>query len=130
MLASTDRYRCLVNHAGLVDLASQWGTSDAVYHREVNVGGPPWEGHPLWTEQSPMTYAANFSTPTLVTAGALDYRVPLNNTLELWTVLQRLEVPSRPLVYPKENHWIMTGHNSRHFYGELAAWFERWLDAE
>jgi len=130
MLASTDRYRCLVNHAGLVDLASQWGTSDAVYHREVNIGGPPWEGLPLWTEQSPMTYAANFSTPTLVTAGALDYRVPLNNTLELWTVLKRLEVPSRLLVYPKENHWIMSGYNSRHFYGEMAAWFERWLGAE
>ncbi|NGP54238.1 S9 family peptidase [Thioalkalivibrio sp. XN8] len=127
MLATTDRYRCLVNHAGLVDLASQWGTSDAVYHREVNVGGPPWEGHPLWTEQSPMTFAANFQTPTLVTAGQLDFRVPVNNTLELWTVLQRLQVPSRLLVYPKENHWIMTGHNSRHFYGELASWFQRWL---
>lgn len=130
MLASTDRYRCLVNHAGLVDLASQWGTSDAVYHREVNVGGPPWEGHPLWTEQSPITYAANFSTPMLVTAGALDYRVPLNNTLELWTVLQRQQVESRLLVYPKENHWILNGNNSRHFYGELAAWFARWLGEE
>ena len=130
MLATTDHYRCLVNHAGLVDLASQWGTSDAVYHREVNVGSPPWEGHPLWTEQSPITYAANFSTPILVTAGALDYRVPVNNALELWTVLQRLEVPSRLLVYPKENHWILNGHNSRHFYGEMAAWFERWLGEE
>ena len=130
MLATTDRYRCLVNHAGLVDLASQWGTSDAVYHREANVGGPPWGDSPLWTEQSPMTYAAEFDTPTLVTAGALDYRVPLNNTLELWTVLKRLRVPSRLLVYPKENHWIMSGYNSRHFYGELAAWFERWLGEE
>lgn len=127
MQVATDRYHCLVSHAGLTDLGSQWGTSDAVYHREVNVGGPPWEGHPLWRDQSPITYAGEWETPMLVTAGALDYRVPLNNTLELWTVLQRRQIESRLLVYPEENHWIMSGYNSRHFYGELGDWLGRWL---
>ena len=28
---------------GLVNLEAQWGTSDTIYSREVNMGGPPWE---------------------------------------------------------------------------------------
>lgn len=124
---TTDRYRCLVSHAGLVNLVSQWGTSDAVYHREVNVGGAPWEVPALWDEQNPIRFAAEWSTPVLVTVGQLDYRVPINNVLEYWTALQRQQVESRLLVYPNENHWILNGHNSRHFYGEVAAWLQRWL---
>jgi dipeptidyl aminopeptidase/acylaminoacyl peptidase len=124
---TTTRYRCLVSHAGLVDLRSQWGTSDSVYHREVNVGGPPWSDAPLWRTQSPLTYAAKFRTPVLVTVGEKDFRVPLNNTLEYWTVLQRRQVPSRLVVFPNENHWILNGENSRYFYRELADWLARYL---
>jgi len=72
MQASTTRYRCLVSHAGLVDLEAQWGTSDAVYHREVMIGGPPWSGDPLWRAQSPIEYAAKFRTPVLLTIGEHD----------------------------------------------------------
>ncbi|MFO0511159.1 MAG: alpha/beta hydrolase family protein, partial [Gammaproteobacteria bacterium] len=109
------------------DLRSQWATSDSIYHREVNVGGPPWSDAPLWRTQSPLTYAEKFRTPTLVTIGEQDYRVPLNNQLEYWTVLQRLRVPSRLVVFPTENHWILDGENSRYFYGELDAWLAKHL---
>ncbi len=127
MLGATDRYRCLVSHAGLVNLITQWGTSDAVFHREANLGGPPWEIPEVWLDQNPLMYAANWQTPILVTIGVKDERVPLANTLELWTALQRQQVESRLLVYPDEDHWIMSGHNSRHFYGEVDAWLRRWL---
>ena len=127
MQASTNRYRCLVSHAGLVNLKTQWGTSDAVFHREANMGGPFWELPEVWAEQNPIRFAENFSTPVLVTIGKRDERVPLANTLEYWTVLQRMQVESRLLVYPDEDHWIMNGHNSRHFYGEVADWLARWL---
>ena len=127
MQATTTRYRCLVSHAGLLDLRSQWATSDSVYHREVNVGGPPWGGSSLWRTQSPLTYATKFRTPVLVTVGEKDYRVPLNNTLEYWTVLQRQQVPARLVVFPNENHWVLNGANSRFFYGEIANWLAKYL---
>ena len=127
MQASTTRYRCLVSHAGLVDLETQWGTSDAVYHREVMVGGPPWAGDPLWRTQSPISYADKFHTPVLLSVGEHDFRVPLNNTLEYWTALQRQQVPSRLLVFPEANHWILRGEDSRYFYQEVAAWLEKYL---
>jgi dipeptidyl aminopeptidase/acylaminoacyl peptidase len=125
--ASTTRYKCLVSHAGLVNLESQWGTSDTIYGREVNMGGPPWDQAPVWREQNPIRFAAKFRTPVLVTIGENDYRVPLNNTLEYWSALQRMQVPSRLLVFPDENHWILKGENSRFFYDEVGGWLDRWL---
>lgn len=127
MQSSTDRYRCLISHAGLVNLATQWGTSDAVYHREANLGGPPWEIPEVWAEQNPINFAEQWKTPVLVTIGMKDERVPLANSLEYWTALQRQQIESRLLVYPEEDHWIMSGPNSRHFYAELNHWLNRWL---
>lgn len=125
--ATTTRYRCLVSHAGLASLYSQWATSDAIFHREQMMGGPFWEKPAAWLDQSPGTYAKDFKTPMLLSIGENDYRVPLNNSLEMWSLLQRQRVPSRMLVWPDENHWILKGENSRVFYRELHAWLARWL---
>jgi dipeptidyl aminopeptidase/acylaminoacyl peptidase len=125
--ATTTRYKCLISHAGLVNLESQWGTSDGIYSREVTNGGPVWEQGKIWREQNPIRYAANFKTPILLSVGENDFRVPLNNTLENWAVLQRMRVPSRLLVWQGENHWILNAENSRHFYQEVYAWLGKYL---
>jgi dipeptidyl aminopeptidase/acylaminoacyl peptidase len=125
--ATTTRYKCIVSHAGEVDLLSQWGTSDSIYGREVTNGGPPWEGNPVWREQSPITYAANWKTPMLLSIGERDFRVPINNTLENWSTLQRMHVPSRLLVWPDAWHWITKPEDSRHFYEEVHAWLANYL---
>lgn len=127
MEATTTRYKCLISHAGLINLESQWGTSDTIYSRELNNGGPPWEQGKTWREQNPIRLAKNFKTPMLVTVGENDFRVPLNQSLENWSVLQRMQVPSRLVVFPEENHWILKGENSRYFYTEVHAWLKRWL---
>jgi dipeptidyl aminopeptidase/acylaminoacyl peptidase len=71
--------------------------------------------------------SASLKTPMLVTAGERDYRVPVNNTLQLWSILQRQRVPSRLIVFPDENHWVLKGENSRFFYDEVHAWLAKWL---
>ncbi|HZF25954.1 MAG TPA: S9 family peptidase [Steroidobacteraceae bacterium] len=125
--ASTTRYRCLISHAGLINLESQYGTSDTVYGREVMNGGPPWEQGAVWRQQNPIRYAERFKTPVLVTVGEHDFRVPMNNAIEYWTALQRQKVASRLIVFPDENHWILKGEDSRYFYQEVQAWLARWL---
>jgi dipeptidyl aminopeptidase/acylaminoacyl peptidase len=123
--ASTTRYRCLVSHAGLSSMDMQWRTSDIVYSREAGMGGPSWKDIPLWREQDPMQFVDNFKTPALVTFGELDYRVPINNGLEYWSMLKRQRIESRLIVFPDENHWILKGENSRLFYRELDAWLRK-----
>jgi dipeptidyl aminopeptidase/acylaminoacyl peptidase len=125
--ATTTRYKCLISHAGLASLYSQWATSDAIYHREQMMGGPFWEKSQAWLDQSPATYAKEFKTPMLLSVGENDFRVPLNNVLEMWSLLQRQRVPSRLLVWPDENHWILKGENSRVFYREVHQWLAQWL---
>ena len=127
MQATTDHYKCLIAHAGAVNFVTQWGSSDVIYGREIMNGGAPWTRTKTWLEQNPYNYAANFKTPMLLTVGELDYRVPLNNTIENWHIHQRLKVPSRLVVFPEENHWILKGENSRFHYQEIKSWLAKWL---
>jgi dipeptidyl aminopeptidase/acylaminoacyl peptidase len=125
--ATTTRYKAIVSHAGEANIEAQWGTSDSIYHRELMMGGPPWEQAQPWRDQNPIRRAASFKTPILLSVGENDFRVPINNTLENWSALQRMKVPSRLLVWPNANHWISNGEDSRHFYEEVHAWLARWL---
>lgn len=63
----------------------------------------------------------------LVLHGERDYRVPVTQGLELYGVLTAKGVPARLVYYPDENHWILKGQNSKHWYGEVLVWLERWL---
>jgi dipeptidyl aminopeptidase/acylaminoacyl peptidase len=131
--ATTTRYKAIVSHAGEMDLIMQWGTSDSIYGREVNSGGPVWENLPVWRDQSPVMQGGNhakgtgFTTPILISVGELDYRVPANNALMNFATQQRLNVPSKLLVFPDENHWILKGENSRYFYNEVHGWLAKYL---
>ncbi|MEE4639710.1 MAG: S9 family peptidase [Wenzhouxiangella sp.] len=130
LLATTDRFDALVGHAGLIDLEGQWATSDAIYHRERMNGGPPWGDSLVWQVQSPSTYANLFATPTMLTIGERDYRVPLNQTIAAWTYLQRMQVPSKLLVFHDADHWIMNGKEARHFWEEVHTWLAKYLQPE
>jgi len=128
--ATTTRYKCIISHAGEVDLTTQWGISDGIYGRELANGGPPWEGSRIWRDQSAISYAANWKTPMLLSIGERDFRVPLGNTLENWATLQRMHVPSRLLVWPDAWHWILKPEDSRHFYEEVHRWLGIYLKGE
>ncbi|MES2777790.1 MAG: S9 family peptidase [Bacteroidota bacterium] len=125
--ATTTHYKCLISHAGLVNSESQWGTSDGFYEREVMNGGTPWMNTKTFKEQNPIRFAANFKTPILVTVGELDFRVPLNNSIENWHILQRLKIPSKLIVFPNANHWITNAEDSRFFYKEVQDWMKKYL---
>lgn len=127
MQASTTRYKCLIAHAGMVNSEAQYATSDYMYGREVMNGGAPWMQTTAWKEQNPIRLAASFKTPVLITVGERDYRVPLNNSIENFGVLQRLKVPSKLIVFPEENHWILKPENSRFWYKEVKDWLKKYL---
>lgn len=127
MQATTSHYKCIISHAGLVNSESQWGTSDGIYNREVMNGGLPWEKTKTFTEQNPIRMAANFKTPILITIGERDFRVPINNSLENYATLQRLKVPSKLIVFPDENHWILNAENGRFYYQQVHEWLATYL---
>jgi dipeptidyl aminopeptidase/acylaminoacyl peptidase len=123
----TNQFKCIVNHAGAINNESQYGVNDGGLDRELRMGGPIWEKRGQWIEQSPITYSGKFHTPMLVTQGELDYRVPVNESLTTFKLLQRLKVPSRLVVFPDEGHWIQKGENSRAHMQEVLGWLARYL---
>jgi dipeptidyl aminopeptidase/acylaminoacyl peptidase len=124
---NTTRFQCLVNHAGLTDNWSMWGSTDGAYYWEKRAGGPPWELQGAWRDQSPAAYAANFRTPMLVTHGEQDFRVPISQGFEIYKLLQRKGVPSRFVVFPDANHWVLKGEDARFHMQEVLAWLKKYL---
>lgn len=123
----TDRFKTIVCHAGVTDFDTQYASDAALYWQDGPMDGSPWRRTKNYEAQNPMTYAANFKTPTLVIHGELDYRVPVAQGLVFYAALQARGVPSRLVYYPDENHWILKPQNSVHWYGEVRDWLARWV---
>ena len=124
---NTQRFKCLVNHAGLTDNASMWGSTDGGYYWEKRYGGPAWELKGQWREQSPAAYAGNFHTPMLITHGERDYRVPISQGYEMYKMLQRQRVPCRLVIFPDHGHWILKGEDARYHMKEVLDWLNKYL---
>jgi dipeptidyl aminopeptidase/acylaminoacyl peptidase len=120
----TDRFRCLVVHAGLYDLAASWATTEELWFPEWDVGGggPPWERPEAYARFSPSSSVARWKTPTLVSHGELDYRCTVDQGYAAFTALQRRGIPSKLLVFPDEGHWILRPKNSKVFYDVVFGW--------
>jgi dipeptidyl aminopeptidase/acylaminoacyl peptidase len=87
----------------------------------------PWQNMTNYAKWSPHKFAANFKTPTLVTAGELDYRVPVDQSLQLYTALQLNNTPSKLIIFPDEGHWILKPQNSEFWYTNVLDWFGKYL---
>jgi dipeptidyl aminopeptidase/acylaminoacyl peptidase len=128
LLGHTDRFRCLVNHAGVNDFITEYGSDTTSYGFDASIwGGTPWKDAEAMQKNNPMSYAANFKTPMLISCGEQDYRVPYGNSLSLYGVLQAMGVPSRLVIFPNENHWVLTPQNSIYWNYEVQSWLARYI---
>ncbi len=124
ILGHTDRFKALVVHAGVYDLSSEAGTTEELWFPKWEFGGFPWQTpntYARWTPNNP-ELIKNFKTPTLVTHGEIDYRVPVGQGQQLFTALQQQKVPSKLILFPDEGHWILKPQNSRFWYQQVIEW--------
>ena len=121
------RFKALVSHAGVYNLTSMYGATEELWFPEWEFKGTPWTNKVMYDRWSAHNFAQNFNTPTLVTAGELDYRVPYTESLQLFTALQRKGVPSKLLLFPDEGHWVLKPQNSQLWYHTVLAWFDKYL---
>ncbi|HEX2835160.1 MAG TPA: S9 family peptidase [Thermoanaerobaculia bacterium] len=127
ILGHTNRFKALVSHDGVYNLESMWGATEELWFPEWEFGGTPWEQPEQYEKWSPHRFAKNFTTPTLVVHGELDYRVPLDQGLQLFTALQRRGVPSRLLLFPDEGHWVLKPQNSKVWHETVLGWMDSYL---
>ena len=122
-----DRFRCIVNHAGIFDTRSMYYTTEELWFTEWENGGPYYKTPDIHEKFNPSAHVTKWRTPMLVTHGALDYRVPYSQGLATFTALQRQGVESRLLFFPDENHWVLKPANAVQWHEAVFDWLDRYL---
>ncbi len=118
------RYKAYVCHAGCYDWAAMFADDAWSWHAK-ELGAWYWDDNARVQAQSPSTFAGNFTTPTLVVHGALDYRVPDAQGLAYYNTLKARGIDARLLWFPDENHWVLKPRNSRLWYAEFFGFLKR-----
>jgi dipeptidyl aminopeptidase/acylaminoacyl peptidase len=124
----SDRFDVFVSHAGIYNLEAFYGSTEELWFPEWEFGASPWDNRTLYEQWSPHRFAQNFRTPTLVVHGALDYRVPDSQGLDLFTALRRQSVPARLVYFPDEGHFINRPQNQKAWWTEIHEWLARYLE--
>jgi dipeptidyl aminopeptidase/acylaminoacyl peptidase len=124
LASQTDRFVCAVAHSAVYNLTTLLA-SDVTHDIERDLGVAPWDL--AINRHNPAVYAPAWKTPTLVTHGEKDYRVPVEHAYELYGMLKARGVPARLVCYPEESHWIGKPQSSLHWYSEVLNWLARYL---
>ena len=126
ILGHTNRFKALVSHSGPFDLGSSNLETEELWFPKWEFGGLPWQNPELYRRLSPSNYVTDFKTPTLVMHGELDYRVPVGQSMQLFTALQVQKVPSKLVLFPDEGHWILKPQNTQLWYRSFLDWIDEW----
>ncbi|HEY8510012.1 MAG TPA: S9 family peptidase, partial [Steroidobacteraceae bacterium] len=122
-----ERFRCLVNHAGVFDQRSMYYSTEELWFPEWDFGGPYFGKPENYEKFNPANFVSRWSTPMLVSHGALDFRVPYTQGIGTFTALQRRGIESRLLFFPDENHWVLKPANSNLWYQTVIDWLKAHL---
>lgn len=122
-----DRFKCIVNHAGIFDTRSMYYTTEELWFTEWENGGPYFSNPAKHEQFNPASFLNQWRTPMLVIHGEKDFRVPYSQGLAAFTALQRRGIESRLVVYPDENHWILKPANSQQWHAEVLDWLKKYL---
>ena len=122
----TKRFKCLASMMGLYDMPSMWGTTEELWFPNFEMDGQPWNSD-LYQKWSPSNYVRNFATPTLIITGERDYRVSYTQSLQYFSTLQTLGIPSRLIVFKNDGHWPSTLRSMPLYYNAHLEWFHKYL---
>jgi dipeptidyl aminopeptidase/acylaminoacyl peptidase len=125
---NTVRFKAIASMMGLYDLKSFYGATEELWFPEWDLKGQPWNST-LYDKWSPSNHAKSFKTPCLVISGERDYRVPYTQSLQFFTALQKMNVPSRLLIYSNSGHWP-SWYEMILYYTAHLEWFHKYLGGE
>ncbi|HWX40684.1 MAG TPA: S9 family peptidase, partial [Blastocatellia bacterium] len=121
----TTRFKAIASMMGLFDLKSFYGATEELWFPEWDLKGRPWDSD-LYQKWSPSNSVKSFKTPCLVISGERDYRVPYTQSLQFFTSLQKMGVPSRLIIYSNAGHWP-SWYEMALYYTAHLEWFQKYL---
>lgn len=124
-----DVFDCFVAHAGIFNEEHMYYTTEEMWFPEWDNGGSPWSSDPRALRHyanSPHKLVDKWHTPILCIHGCKDFRVPYDEAMAAFNCAQMKGVPSRLLLFPEENHWILAPQNALYWHREYFSWLDQW----
>ena len=128
------RFKALIAHAGIFNMEAQYLETEEMWFANWDMGGAFWEKDNKIAQRtfacSPHKYVKNWTAPILITAGELDYRILSSQAEMAFNAATLLGVPSKMVLFPTENHWILKPQNSLIWQKEFFSWLDKYLKGE
>jgi len=123
-ITQTNRFKAAMVGAGVINLVSQYGTTDIPPMMDAYMGGKPWEVPDAYRRCSSLTHAAKVRTPTLMCYGERDPRVPPAQGREFYRTLKGNGVEAELVIFPRSDHFIFEPALQREFQTRMLAWLD------
>jgi dipeptidyl aminopeptidase/acylaminoacyl peptidase len=133
IIGHTDRFAAAVSQYPVTNWITQAGTADGgYYHAAVWMKSMPWENPEQYLKHSPIFFAKNFKTPTMVLTGEADLRTPMAESEELYFALKARKVDAVLVRIPDEPHGIRGAHPSHRVakVEHILGWLEKYTSQE
>ncbi len=129
LIGHTNRFKAAVSHDGVFNLESMTLATEELWFTDWEFGGAPWTAAARrnFARCSPHLSADKIRTPTLVITNEQDFRVPVDQGLQLFTALRRNGVPSQGLVFENEGHWVLNALDSKRWHETVFSWMQTYL---
>ncbi len=129
-----NRFAALIAHAGIFNMEAQYLETEEMWFANWDMGGAPWDKNNKTAQAtfatSPHKFVQNWNTPIMVTVGEKDYRILASQGMMAFNAARLRGVPTRMLVFPDENHWILQPQNALLWQREFFGWLDKWLKPE
>ena len=139
-----DMYDCFIAHAGIFNEEHMYMTTEEMWFPNwdngglgegpsfggIRQGGSPWSNLPKAKrhyDNSPHKLVQNWHTPILCIHGGSDFRVPYDEGMAAFNAAQMMGVPSKLIVFPNENHWILKPQNALYWHRSYFNWLDKWM---
>jgi len=124
-------FKAAVTLRSLSNFVSDDGTRDGAYGHADDFQGDIFEKFELYWDRSPLKYAKNVRTPTLVLHSDNDFRVPIEQGEQWFRALRHFGVTSEIVFFPRENHNLTRTGEPKHLVESIdwqVYWFDRYLN--
>lgn len=131
IVGHTNRFKAAVALRGMSNFISTDGTRDGPYGHAEDFGGDVFAAFDSYWNASPLKYAKNVKTPTLILHSDMDFRVPEEQGEQWFRALRHFGVPSEIVFFPRENHNLTRTGEPKHLVESLkwqVYWFDRYLN--
>lgn len=128
------RFKAFLAHCGIFNMEFMYSTTEEMFFEEWEQGGAPWDKENKVAQNSfahsPHLLVKNWDTPIMVVHGERDFRVPYSQGMAAFNTAQMLGIESRLLIFPTENHWVLSPQNGIVWQREFFQWFDKHLKAK